>query len=281
MRKVENNVIIFDSLADIHKEVSANPDITHDIGSPDFYGHTTKAQGISMLVDGDQSQIEKAKRLVEQFDVQIETHGSAMGNSVAGFAPCVPEYLGGSPESMYCMVDCESPLSPLKIIVDPTSSAGVSTEVLNKRGAVILAAAMALSAMRPISLEIACCVDCGSEYRLPSGAIFSAMRVQINSAPLDLGSACYALSNPAFPRRICYGILRGHYRAPLIWPSVPGVDMHNTRDQRTTEATLRLLGEDPDQCLFIPAIRLTDPLVEEPKKWISKTLAKYGQPALA
>lgn len=280
MRIEANNSAVFDSLADVHQFMSANMGMVLDVSNDlSWYGGASVTSSVDMLVAGDQSQVEAAKRMSDKFDIRIETHGQALGQGVAGFYPCVPEYLGGAPESMYCMVDSETQMSPLKIIVDSTSSSGVGSEMLRKRGITILAATMALSAMRPVSLEVVCTLDVKPELR-SGGKNFSSIRVPINSAPLDLGSACYALCHPGFARRICYGLVRNLFGGPLIWPKLPDVDMHDTRSQKTTIATLKEIGEDPEQCLFIPAISLKDELVDEPEKWISKTLAKYGQPAL-
>ena len=281
MRKDDSkNTIYFDSLADMGDYV----DPKHCLGnaSMKWFGGVDPATAVAMLKTGDFSQVATAEKLLDKFNtVAIETAGTTMDVGPAGFMPCVPEYLGGSPEAMYCMADIESTMAPLKIIVDTSSSAGIEQETLQKRGASILAAVMALSVVRPVSLEIACTLDCSSDRNLKTerwgSASVSFVRCQINSSPLDLGSACYALCHSGFTRRVVYGLARHEFGSPLGWGSLErGANLRDPRNPKSIEALVDLLDEDQEHTLFIPAIQLVDELVKEPEQWLTSVLARYG-----
>lgn len=279
-----NNTATFETMASFADWMRPDRCLRMFQGQPacEWTGGTDCAGALHMLRNGDKSQVANAERLLSTFDIRIETAGSVMEVGVAGFCPSVPDFLGGSPESMFYMGEAPNAAAPLKVIVDPTSSSAVKASILSKRGTSILAAVMALSATRPVTLEMACVMDCDEDRRANAGGNrFSVLRVGVNSAPLDLGSACFALSHPAFARLLMYGASQTLFGAPIQWPELRGVDMRNTRSEATRVATLQAMGEDPDQVLFIPAAHLTDELVTDPKQWIDSVLAKYGQPATA
>lgn len=287
MRRLPYNTLAFDSLADL--KAFTRPAMTHEPSQGGFwYGGITGEQSVAMLTTGDTACVAEAERMLTQFDLHMATSGRQLDLSPAGFMPCVPVYIGGEPECMYDLVDCESDASPMKIIVNPTSSAGVDADTLRQRGTIILAAVMALAAVRPVQLEVMCMMDSAKTFQLPPAAgtskrrlcSVSMMRVAINSAPLDLASAGYALSHPGFVRHVLYGLCVDQFGASGSWPRVDGATMSNTRGEATEVVTLELLGEDPAQTLLIPAVYLHDPIVNEPKRWVSEVLAKYGQTAL-
>lgn len=286
MRKSQYNTITFDSMADLAAYMTPDKCLHHGGNGTNWFGGATAEQAIKMLTTGDTSMVAEAERMLSKFDIHISTVGAQMDASVAGFAPCVPAFLGGSPESMFDMLECESNTAPLKVIVDPSSSAGIEVDVLRKRGATILAAVMALSATRPVQLELVCQLDCAEArcFLRPDRAglhRYCAIRIPINSTPLDLPTACFGLSHQGFARRVAYGLAKHEYGSPLQWGVIPGVNMMAPREEATVRACIDLLGEDYDNTLFIPASFLQDPIVEEPLKWVSAVLAKYGQPELA
>lgn len=294
MQRLAYNTIAFDSMADLANFMTEDKTL-HPHQHDSWYGRLDGAASLAMIRTGDTSCVADAEKLLDQFDIHLASYGSELDVSPAGFMPCVPLYVGGEPECMYDLVACETDAQPIKVLVDPTSSAGITTPTLRLRGTTILAAVMALAAIRPVKLEVACLLDASADrvFTLPalpavdgSGgrkrrANVCQVRVGINSTPLDLASAGYALSHPAFARHVLYGVARHTFGSPLRWPTVTGVNMHDTRSAATQAVAYELLQEDPAHTLFIPAISLTDPIVSEPKKWLAEVLAKYGQTALA
>jgi len=251
----ETNTVLFDSMADMANFITPAKCYKGDTNLA-WYDGATPEQAISMLRTGDSSQVANAQKMLDKFDVRIETHGQAMDLGVAGFIPCVPEYLGGAPESMFSMVEVESAAQPLKILVDTTSSAGVSRETLTKRGTAILAMVMALSALRPIQLETVCVLDCGYG-RIFDGKCVSFTRTKINSAPLDLASACFALCHQGFTRRMVYGIAQTLFEAPLHWGSMPDVNMRDPRNQKPSRPSLKRWAKTPNSACSFHALTYT------------------------
>jgi hypothetical protein len=272
-----NNTIAFDSMADMHRYMSTVGK-TNDIASDSWYGGMSASQSIKSLLTGDMSQVPAAQRLLNKFDIRISTEGQEMDLGVAGFLPCVPEYIGGAPESMFTMAECESVVQPLKIMVDTTSSAGIGADVLTKRGTTILAAVMALSATRPVELEATCILDCSSSLYFGKCKNYniSICRTRINSSPLDLASACFALCHQGYTRRMVYGIVQKEFGSPLAWGSIPGIDMRNTREPAVLAKCLELLGCDDSNGIYIPPSFLHDPIVKDPEAWVKDVLNKYS-----
>lgn len=278
----ERNTVRFDSMADYRSYLDREQAwLPNDSGSRDeWFGGCGPREAVAMLTTGDSSRVGDAQKMLDKFDIRIETEGQALDVGVAGFTPSVPDFLGGSPESMFCMGEVADNRSPLKILVDPTSSAGINTAQLAKRGTTILAAVMALAALRPVTLEMVGVLDCDSDrlFKLDDKrtACVSVIRVPVNSSPLDLASACYALAHAAFARRLMYGTVRKLFGAPLSWGRVTGLNMHDTRSKAVIDVTLEILGEDPENTLWIPAISLTDEICDKPVEWVHNVLAKYG-----
>lgn len=274
MQIEQNNVMRFNSISDLHSYMTPAMCYGSTMSEGKWFGNVTSQQACDMLITGDQSQVPAAQTMLDKFDVRIETTGNEMGLSAAGFMPSIPDYLGGAPECMYSMNEVQNNAMPLKVIVDTTSSGGITSEQLSKRGTVILAAVMALAAVRPVTLEAVSSMDCDKQFRF-NGNDFCAARVAINSAPIDLGSACLALCNTGFTRRVMYGATEGKYLSPGHWPSRDGKMMMG-RDDATNAWYLSMYGEDPETTLYIPTIHLYDTLMTEPEKWITEVLAKYS-----
>lgn len=278
MQLEPHNTLRFDSVADLHSYMTPNkcnsPDTTNT-----WYGGVTAKTACDMLLTGDQSRVAAAQLMLDKFDVRINTFGMEMATGVAGFCPSVADYLGGSPESMYCMAETQSQAAPLKIIVDTVSSACISQEQINQRGTTILAMVMALAAVRPITLEVVTILDTETSFYFNECGFknnnYCCARVAINSAPLDLGTACYALCHSGFSRRVLYGALINKYNSPGIWPGFDGKQAANTRDPKIFNWYLSMLGETEESALFIPAIFAQDDLLTKPVEWINSVLAKY------
>lgn len=273
--QITKNTMRFESMADLGAYMT--PDKCHRSDfSGEWVGYVSSKQALAMLATGDESRVDAAQALLDKFDVHIETSGQAMATGVAGFCPSVPDYLGGSPESMYCMTEVQSEAAPLTIIVDLATSSSIGQDTITRRGTTILAAVMALSATRPVTLEV---ISMGDGKHTVKGTSVSISRVAINSTPLDLASACYALCHSGFCRHILYGVM-DCLGFTGLWPEHKGKRMTATRGAEYTTWALDVLDADPETTLFIPAICSTDELVNEPERWIASVLAKYGQTQL-
>jgi hypothetical protein len=154
--------------------------------------------------------------------------------------------------------------APITVLVATTCSAGISAATLEKRGTVILALVMALSRVRPVSLQALALTDGSHEGE-------TIITNVINTNPLDLATACYVMTSAGFARRLTYGLAREKNNFSGGWPrrftygkSGPYYDYLKSR-----------LVADPSKCLIIPAAELHDELLSQPLKWIEKQIKHF------
>ena len=213
----------------------------------------------------------RAAALIDQFADEIATVTWADEATVAGCYPVVAEFLAGEPECMRLPSLVASDAAPLSVYVDITSSWTVEPDALERRGAAIMALVQALSAHRPVTLQIGMLAQFKGEYGKTSG-----VRVCINTSPLDVASTAFAMSDASFARRIMYGAAHKHdfYFSPF-----PDFVMSCRRDLHGEEckaAFAEALGLAGD-VLIVPPILDDDKLAADPVAWLKTTLAKYAQ----
>jgi hypothetical protein len=270
MHKVDGlNIIHFDSVAEA---ASATP---HNMfgSSISFFGHVSLEQAFAMCATGDVSKVAAAESLMTKFSAPIETVGMQDMPSVAGCYPCVPEALAGEPECMREPQPVSDASAPLTIWVDLTCSAGVSVDAICKRGVAILALTMALSASRPVTLRVF--VALYGEKTARSGKdSFCIISTAINTAPLDLASAGYALTHPAFFRAVLFST--GYqYGFQGAWMKING-NVTTTSHEAYEPAVRAYLNMDEND-LFLRGVRSDDEqIIAKPERWIADTLAKYS-----
>ena len=154
--------------------------------------------------NGQQSRVKRSDDLLAKIESLNDFVSSSfeVAASVTGGVPCVPAMLAGHPASMRMRRRTVSAMAPLAIIVDSTVSASITSATIERRGAAVLALVRILSALRPVSLYITAGLQSSGETSLIS--------VPINTAPLDLARAAWALSSPDFLRKSCFGVHSDH-----------------------------------------------------------------------
>ena len=226
-------------------------------------GNETFEQARQSLVKGKLSVVPKANALMDKLAGDaIELGHTQWEQSVAGFIPCVPAFLSGSPESMYRPTEVQSDRAPVRIFASVCVSAGIGTEDLEKRGIAILALCQKLSNIRPVELYI---------YADMGGSGWACIPcVKVETSPLDLSTATYALSGAAFLRQLCFGWAAEHeWSGQWAWDRDPN---DSTAKQKTSE--LLGLGETD---LLIPGGYSSDPIIKKPVEWLNKQIAKYTE----
>ena len=193
----------------------------------------------------------------------------AWQNALAGGSPLVPAYLAGHPLAMRQRVRIASQHAPMAIVVDTTISSGISNETIRKRGAAILALVRLLGAVRPIELYAACGI--GSNQH--DGATWFFARIE--TAPLDLGRAGFALCNPTFPRGIFYEVGRSRCVNPNGFSGNWPYSDHDTAQKRFHDVCKRWLPHI-DEFLALPGAHYNDPTTENPEAWIKDKLAIFA-----
>lgn len=231
-----------------------------------WFNNESEAESIRKARFGDTALVPKAEALLTQLDQAIETPRRQWELAPAGAFCSVPDMLAGRPANMRRMVLTQDEKAPITVLATTTSSGGINASTLQKRGTVILALVMALTRVRPVSLQQLTILD----GRDNGETIITA---EINTSPLDLATACYALTSAGFARRLTYGLAETLNRFTGGWPK--GYRYGNSEPYF---ARLRQeLPPDPTRCLIIGSAELHDELLQQPVAWIQKQIARFTQ----
>lgn len=261
---VTEHVTTFDSLAEIPALVSEKG---VKVNSGGWAGGLSQDNAMEFCRTGNASQVAKSDEYLTRLEglIKIDTHAMRWQDNVSGSIPNVPAYIAGHPLSMRRRTRESSEFSPLAIVIDTTISAGINKDTIQKRGAAILALVRLLGFVRPVELYVACGVGTNA-----GGAHWIFAR--INTSPLDLASAGFALCHPAFPRGICYEIARrsqdsfnGH------WP----YNEHDKSVKHFHDICQRWLPH-MDEFLALPGVHYNDPATTNPEQWIKEKLAIFA-----
>jgi hypothetical protein len=218
---------------------------------------------------GDDTAAAKSDAFLSRFEsLNLVSSGFAVTDEVVGAVPNVPAFLSGAPVNMRLRRRIVREMAPLAIIVDLTTSGGISKDDMSKRGSVILAAARVLSATRPV--ELWCFVGLGAPDR---GAYYTGHRLE--TSPMDLARAAPCFADAHWARNIGYGTCRAN-GSNGSWPY-----NGSALDAKETETILRLALPHLADALVIPPMHMTDPLVANPEKWLADTIALYSPQAHA
>ena len=251
----------YESIGDFAAELDRLPDSWKQDWAKEWNGNETFAQARRSLVKGKLDVVPRANALMEKLAGDaIELGHTQWEQSVAGFIPCVPAYLSGSPESMYRPTEVQSDRAPVRIFASVCVSAGIDTDDLEKRGIAILALCQKLTSIRPVELYL---------YADMGGSGWACIPcIKVETSPLDLSTATYALSGAAFLRQLCFAWARERgWNSEWAWASDPN-------SKTAQDKTRALLGlEDND--LLIPGGYATDPIIKKPVEWLNKQIAKY------
>jgi hypothetical protein len=252
----------YDSIAAIRADWLAKGKSNSSGTDNSWYGES-RDQTVRRSLHGDPSLVQRAETMLAELDTAVETPRHQWERSPAGAYACVPDVLAGLPTPMRRQVYVPDDRAPLTLLVNTTCSGGIPADVMQRRGIVILALTMALARIRPISLHVLATMDgYGGE------TVFTA---QINTTPLDLATACYALTSVGFARRLTYDLGRGLNGFTGGWPR--GYRYGNPKAYN--DALVPRLGYNPKDTLLIPAAELSDRLLQWPIEWVNEQIARF------
>lgn len=222
---------------------------------------------ISKLMDkclaGEESHIAKAEELLDHLRDEIEIPKPQWNPSPYGAFPDVGAFLAGEVECMRHIRSDPSMTAPVRVYYDPTSSAAIDSDTLVQRGVAALALAMALAQMRPVELWTFSDLDSHGD-----GLALICAKIQTN--PLMLSEACFALCNPGYARGLTYGLAEIRMGFQGMW----GFGSNDHHQARRTQTMREALGADPMD-IVIPGIHAKDELVKDPVGFIKRELAKF------
>jgi len=170
--------------------------------------------------DGDLGLAAQSEALLARFEsLRFETPRREWRSDVSGFVPNVPAYIAGHPNAMRRRERAPSVVAPITVFVDVFASAAFSHQAILARGAAVLALVRVLARVRPISLY----VGFGSTaWNGGSGMV----AVRINTSPLDLAHAAWALCGIGFLRQVLFSALEGTFPSgpfPALRPALADV----------------------------------------------------------
>jgi hypothetical protein len=239
-------------------------------GASAWSGGLTNAETARTMRGGDLSRVGPSDALLARFErFAFATPTKAWRRDVAGAVPNVPAFLAGHPQTMRRRVRLTSAGAPLAVIVDLTTSQGINARDIEKRGAAILALVRILSARRPVELWAGAFTGADGDR---NGC---AMFARIDTAPLDLARAAFAMVSPAYPRRALYALARTKGFSGG-WPYGSG-----DASRRFLESILKPAFPAMGDVLAIPAAHESDAIHRDPVAWIEGTLAALDPAAAA
>lgn len=264
-----DSFLIFDSLAEF-----ADKAMDLGGGSENFatsyrggwFGNKTTVEAIDLCTRGDVSLAAPSDKLLDKFEgLTFPTTGRAWSDDVVGSFPNVPAFIAGIPANMRRRKRlCDMAFAPIAIIADVVLSCSCSAEQMARRGAAILALARGLSARRPVELWVAAGLE-GNR----GNACYIAARIE--TAPLDIGVAAFALTDIALPRRLMYGIGQKQYSFDGHWPYRKD-GAHRAHMPEIWKAAFEHVGET----LCIEAMHTNDLIATEPEKWIEEQINRLA-----
>lgn len=209
------------------------------------------------------SYIKDVDRLVNEFNFRDDFKNKYV-SSVAGSRVSIPDYLFGSPRSMKRRAPQETTVRSVNIYVGLVCAAGIKAEQMLKRGSTILALLEFLQ-MSQISVELYLLVETHGET---DGDLIQIINVQ--SHPLDLSTAGFAVAHPAFTRHVTYGMAYELDQFNGMWGSSHGIHGNSTYQDKLAKAIG--MGEND---IYIPPPVISDELIfKNPEAWLAQKIEK-------
>jgi hypothetical protein len=224
---------------------------------------------------GDVALGESSNDLMEKFEGLMPLRAAwSTRNDVVGGLPNVPAYLAGHPLSMRRRVRVAVERAPLGVLVDLTTSAGVSRETIRKRGALVLALVRMLSVSRPVTLHVCVGLAAGAAGREDDQQDAVFVSCAVDTAPLDLARAGYLLCSPDW-RMWAFSIAHNVGFDPSfsrgLWP----FDSHAAH-RSSARSLFDGVIPGADEVFYISPAHLNDHEVKNPEAWLTAKLAEYG-----
>lgn len=232
-------------------------------GDSTWWGGDSMGTLLDKCLSGEERHIAKAESLIEQLREEIEIPRSTWSPSAYGAFPDVGSFLAGEIECMRHMQSDPSATTPVRIYFDPTSWAGIDASDLVERGVAALALTMALAQMRPVELWTYSDLD-------SRGEDLALICAQIQTNPLMLSEACFALCNPGYARGLTYGLAEIRMGFEGMW----GFGDYDSDPKSRAELMREALKASPDD-IIIPGAGERDELIKDPVGFIRRELARH------
>jgi hypothetical protein len=236
-------------------------------------------RAISYCFTGDEEGVKASDELLSRMEehIQMPSTRAIWTDEVSGAFPNIPAYIAGQPLNMRTRQRAQTESAPLAIMVDLGISAAISAQQVRNRGTAILALVRALSAHRPIELWA---MDFGSAddgaataYSFGHSRISNAVccAAKIETSPLDLSTACYALTHPAFVRQVLFGLEEKYHDFRGGWP----FRINRALSRHEMEVLCAPMWPHVSETLALPGLHVADQSMTDPEAWLKRQLAEH------
>jgi hypothetical protein len=235
-----------------------------------WYGNKDFATALRQMRDGDLSGVAASDKIMDAIELDAPmTQAWRVTSDVVGGVPNVPAFLAGHPLCMRRRERVTSEQAPLAIYVSLELSAGISVDVMRKRGTALLALVRRLSNVRPVELYVCCSIGNNGQA--------AHIIVKVDTSPLDLARAAHLLTCPSVTRGLAYTtgahLLRKHLGSAWSGDWAFG-NVKTYRDNaREIFASVAPAGSE---ALYITAAHSSDKSVTNPVAWLRDMIAQYG-----
>ena len=266
----DSNIVKHMTIGELPAFLAASPMHLRKSSNDSFYGNGWN-YSIDKLTSGDMSNVAAAEKILGQMsDAELFTIGQPLPvRSYWGSVPNIGAAIAGQPKTMYRRKRSENQAinTPISIYVDCIVSAGLSHNEIVNRGVAILALVMALNKIRPTSLYFV-----GIDNGVFKGSVVG-MAVKMDTTPIDLGRATFALTSTEYARMVSFSALaaikRASYSGCWGWYG----DSHSEKYQNSARQLFSLEPHD----LFLTGAHVSDGLsTSNPIAWVKAMLARHG-----
>src|SRR3990167_6838112 len=233
----------------------------HHAGSSSWTGYCSFQDALSKATVGDESYVIEAEKLIARLDVDLpETKACETVRSTYGGRVSLSDWLTGAPTPMRRRKRSQSDIAPLKIVVSTTCHATVTAETMKQRGAAILALLLKVQQIRPVQLFLL-----AEMHGVRDGWHYQLIRVE--SQPLAVGVAAFALCHVGFARQLTYSLARHLDRFNGGFPD--GRETFRTDKYPAMRRERLGLAE---QDIVVATLDQDDPLISDPVAWVKNQL---------
>jgi len=243
----------------------------YGIGEARGWTGSSIGEAYAACTEGDLSAVPEAERMIDQISANVETTRSQWDPAVAGAYPMVPDYLSGHPLNMRRRTHVANENAPLRIYLDLTSSAGVESDKLTKRGIAFLALAMLLTRSRPVEMHVFTALGSARQRSPKNSGIVS---IKLPTAPLDLAIAAGVFTK-GVARTLGYGYLEKNCGTGPGW--LRGLVPGNAESMRRYVAIVRSALRAGPEDIIIGPVYYTDASINEPIKFVQGMIDKHSK----
>lgn len=215
----------------------------------------------TLALTGDTSMVQSLSHAIDHVSPPVaDDMARAWVNTVAGTRVSVPAYLSGNPMAMRKRTVRETSTRHVNVYVELASIGSIEASDLLRRGATVLAFLEYLQTIQ-VNVDLYLMVD---TYGSDDGDLFQV--IHVDSRPLDLSVAGFALAHPAFCRNVAYANAKRY-----------GFNGDTSRSYKRLspedyQAHVRkVVGMAPSD-VYVPEARPRDPLLKDPARWLSERI---------